>query len=274
MIPNSYNKTLMVLAASQKYDMDGIQSCIRAEIRDKILPMPTGAATFHAYTIASIGGLSSEKETLACLTLDFPMTFKYLCDELPFFEGWILRDLIRFRKRCQDNLISCFKSFLKLGTPPFDIWTPCTDFSRYLRSDTGHSPSWLTDLFQKHLTKLGWAFTKPLPDTSNIREEYLSTLQAHIESYECVACPKVHAMNGERFCKAIKNRVALAIDKVSDFHFPEGSWASEHLNQVTVEGLSEGQHAATPLHHSSLVYCICRQMHSHYLNRYCRQSWG
>jgi len=87
MIPNSYNKTLMVLAASQKYDMDVVQSRIRAETRDKNLPMPIGAATFRAYAIASIKGLSSEKETLARLTLDFPMTFEFLCDELPFFRS-------------------------------------------------------------------------------------------------------------------------------------------------------------------------------------------
>ena len=34
-IPNSYNKTLMVLSALQKYDMDGVQSCIRASIQVK-----------------------------------------------------------------------------------------------------------------------------------------------------------------------------------------------------------------------------------------------
>ena len=89
MMPKSYDKTLISLAASQKYDMDDVQSRIRAKIQSQKLPMPTGAAAFHAYAIASIGGLSSEKETLARLTLDFPMTFEYLCDELPFFEGWV-----------------------------------------------------------------------------------------------------------------------------------------------------------------------------------------
>ena len=229
-IPNSYDKTLMLLAASQKYEMDGVQSRIRTEIQGKTLPMPTGAATFRAYAIASIGGLSSEKEMLARLTLDFPMTFEYLCDELPFFEGWVLRDLIGFRKRCRDNLISCFKSFLKLGNPPFDIWTPCTNFSPHISSETGLSPSWLANLFQKRLTELGQTFANPLPNISNIREEYLSALQAHITSKKCVACPKVHIMNGQMFCKEIENRLALAIGKVGDFHFPEGSWASEHSN--------------------------------------------
>jgi hypothetical protein len=212
-IPDSYNKTLMVLAAAQKYDMDGVQSHIRDSIQGKKLPMPTGAATFRAYAIASTAGLSSEKETLARLTLDFPMTFEYLCDELPFFEGWVLHDLIRFRKRCRDNLISCFKSFLDLRNPPFGIWTRCTQSGSDMRdhTGTGHSPSWLTDFFQKRLTELDQAFTKPLPNTSNIREEYLSALQAHFASKTCISCSRVHLLNGETFCKEIENRLALAI---------------------------------------------------------------
>ena len=237
MIPDTYDKTLMVLAASQKYEMDGVQSRIRAEIQSKNLSLTNGPATFHAYAIASIGGLSSERETLARLTLKFPMTFEYLCDGLPFFEGWVLRDLIRFRKRCRDNLIECFKSFLELDIPPFDIWTSCT--RPYLCASC--LPTWLDDLFQERLLELEEAFTNPFPNTSNIREEYLSALQYHTTSDNCAGCPKVHAVKGEMFCKEIENRLALAISKVGDFHFLEEFWASEHLNQAIVEGLSEAR---------------------------------
>ena len=220
MIPKSYDRTLMVLAASQKYDMDGVQSRIRAEIQSKKLPMPTGAATFRAYAIASIGGLSPEKETLARLTLDFPMTFEYLCDELPSFEGWVLRDLIGFRRRWRDDLISCFKSFLDLSSLPFHIWTPCERPS-LKKISTGCSPGWLTGLFMKRLAELRQAFTNPLPNTSTIREEYLSALQAHIALSNCADCPKIHAVKGEMFCKEIENKLALVISKVGNFHFPE-----------------------------------------------------
>jgi hypothetical protein len=254
-IPNSYNKTLMVLSASQKYDMDAVQSRIRDSIRGKTLLMPTGAATFRAYAMASIGGLPSEKETLACLTLDFPMTFGYLCDELPFFEGWVLCDLVKFRKHCRDNLVSCFKSFLDLGNPPFNIWTPYRSSNSFTGSRTGCTPSWLTALFQKHLMELDQAFTNPLPNTSNIREGYLSALQAHIASEECVTCPKVHSINGEKFCKEIEKRLALAIDKVCDFHLPEEFWASEHSNHATAEGLSEAKGGTPP--HLCLTRLLC-----------------
>ena len=262
MIPNSYNKTLMLLAASQKYDMDVVQSRIRAEIQAKKLPMPTGAATFHAYAIARIGGLSSEMETLARLTLNVPMTFEYLFDGRPYFEGWVLRDLIGFRKRCRDNLISCFKSLLDLDVPPFDIWTPCSYKRSYTKPGTGFSPSWLTDIFQNHLTGLGQAFTNPLPDTSDIRGEYLSALQDHIASNNCLACPRVHSVNGETFCKEIENRLALAIGKVGDLHFPKEFLASEYSNQATATGLSERENAVTPYPHLSLMCCIRRHARS------------
>ncbi len=170
-------------------------------------------------TIASSGGLPSEMETLARLTLDFPMTFEYICDELPLFEGWALRDLIYFRKRCRDNLVSCFQSFLNLGQPPFNIWISCTNStstsSPLTSSGTGASPSWLTNLFKQCLTDLGKAFKNPLPNPSNIREEYLSALRAHLTSYACISCTKVHALEGETFCKELEKRLALAISTVS-----------------------------------------------------------
>jgi BTB/POZ domain len=235
MIPNSYDKSLMLLAASQKYDMVAIQARIRAEIQNRKFATPTGTAAFRAYAIASRGGLPSEREISARLTLDFPMTFEYLCDALPLFEGWALHDLIGFRKRCRDNLVSCFQSLLNLGNPPLNIWMSCTTFAGHpcqcsrLHScscpplssqiQTGYSPSWLTSLFQQHLTELNQAFTMPLPNPSSICEQYTSALRAHTKSpstISCLTCAVVHAMNGETFCKELENRLAQAISKVSN----------------------------------------------------------
>jgi hypothetical protein len=214
-IPNAYDKCLMVLNASQKYDMVGVPARIRAEIQSKKVPMPIGASAFRAYAIASRGDLPSERKTLAHLTLDFPMTFEYIGDELPFFEGWALRDLIGFRKRCRDNLVSCIQSF-HLSEPPFNIWMPCTSSTRHSSYQTGYSPSWLTNLFQQRITELGQAFTNPLPNPSNIHDEYLSALHAHIDSHSCVSCMRVHTLKGETFCKELENRLALAISEVGN----------------------------------------------------------
>ena len=215
-LPNSYDKALTLLAASQKYDMIGVQSRTRAEIQSKIFPALTGPETFRSYAISSSGKLPYEIEKLARLTLDFPMTFEYLCDELPSFEGRALRDLVGFRKRCRDNLVSCFQSFLELG-PPFNIWTPCTDGTRnsYSTSSNTRPPSWITQLFQKHLNESREAFSRPFFDPRNIRGEYLSALQAHINSsYKCISCTKVHALNGETFCKALEDRLTQALSEV------------------------------------------------------------
>ena len=130
-LPNAYDKALVLLAASQKYDMVGVQSHIRAEIQGTDFPPLTQAETFRSYAISSSGGLPSEREKSARLTMEFPMTFETICDELPSFQGWALRDLVGFRKRCRDNIVSCFASFLNLGQPPFNIWVPCTDNNRY-----------------------------------------------------------------------------------------------------------------------------------------------
>jgi hypothetical protein len=262
MLPNSYDKSLMLLAASQKYDSFGIQSRIRAEIQSRKFPTVTGAAAFRAYAIASCGGLSSEREASARLTLDFPMTFECLCDALPLFEGWALRDLIGFRKRSRDNLISCFRSFLDLGSPPFNIWMSCSDSFSYSYSNyrTGYSPSWLIDLFQQHLKSLGQAFTRPLPNFANIRDEYLSALQEHITAYgrtSCVTCTKVHAMNGEMFCKELENKLMRAISEVGNsiiFQRHSGRlrilpsyryFACEHLHSSLAFNL-RGHHVTRP----------------------------
>jgi hypothetical protein len=223
-LPNSYDKALTLLATCQKYDMAGVHSRIRAEIRSKTFPTLTGPETFRSYAISSSGELLSEREKLARRTLDFPMTFEYLCDELPLFNGWALRDLVGFRKRCRDNIVSCFESFLRLGEPPFNIWISCRDnrYSSFSSNNDGYSPSWLTDLFRKHLDESREAFSKPLFNPRSVRREYLSALKAaHIDSYNCVSCTKVHSLNGEAFCTELTERLTLALNEVCASPFLE-----------------------------------------------------
>jgi hypothetical protein len=230
-LPNTYDKALTLLAASQKYDMVGVQSHVRLEIQSRTFPTLTGPETFRSYAISSSGQLSSEAEKLARLTLEFPMTFEYLCDELPSFKGWALRDLVGFRKRCRDNIVSCFESFLDLDKPPFNIWIPCTNTTvstggycdycgntSYSYSNTstvtGSRASWLTQLFQTHISESREAFSKPLFNPQSIRDLYLSALKAHLSSYNCVSCAKVHALDGEKFCRELTDRLTVALSEV------------------------------------------------------------
>ena len=52
-IPDSYQKVFALLAVCQKYEMDSVQSIIRAVIKAGTFPAPIKAEGFSAYAIAS-----------------------------------------------------------------------------------------------------------------------------------------------------------------------------------------------------------------------------
>ena len=98
-IPDSYQKVLALLAVCQKYEMESVQSVIRAAIKVGTFPAPVRAEAFSAYAIASSMGLVPEAEDAARLTLGQRMTFESLGEGLRFFKGRSLRDLIEVRHR-------------------------------------------------------------------------------------------------------------------------------------------------------------------------------
>ena len=195
--------------------MASVQSFIRAEVNRGQFPSPTGAEAFAAYAIASGKELIPEMENAARLTLNHPMTFEVLGEGLQLFEGWALRDLANFRKRCRNNLVSCFESIINLRQPPFNIWMQCsTQGQSYSYERPGSSPSWLTEVFRKHLTELREAFSKPLSSPRSIQREYFSALEGHISSYRCTSCTKVHTLKGVQFCKYLEDRSTEALSEV------------------------------------------------------------
>jgi hypothetical protein len=141
-LPDSYDKALHLLAACQKYDMDHIQSSIRAQVSREGSPAPVGIEVFRAYAIASSKGLVPEMEKAARLTLDYPMTFESLGEELRLFEGSALPDLVYFRRRYQYHLATCLKSFLQVNNSgPLNIWIGCPDVMPHTFSVA--NPHWL-----------------------------------------------------------------------------------------------------------------------------------
>ena len=218
---NPCYKVLNLLAACQKYEMDAVQASIRAEVNQGEFPAPKGAEMFSAYGIASRKGLIPEMEKAARQTLDHPMTFEILGEGLRLFEGWALRDLANYRKRYRDNLVSCFKSFLKIEESQFDIWTYCDhnvsrsgSYSLPIFNANGFLPSWVVELYQKHIDGLQEAFSKSLFNPQNIRGDYLSALQNHINSHVCVSCAMVHIEKGETLFKDLENRLTQALNEV------------------------------------------------------------
>ncbi|KAH8985583.1 hypothetical protein EDB92DRAFT_1949843 [Lactarius akahatsu] len=97
-VPSSYEKVFALLAACQKYDMESVQSHIRAEIKSGKFPAPVKAEGFSACAIAGSLGLDPELEDASRLTVGCPMTFESLGEQLRSFKGQALSDLIRHRK--------------------------------------------------------------------------------------------------------------------------------------------------------------------------------
>ena len=248
---NPCYKVLYLLAACQKYEIVKVQSSIRDKVSQGEFPAPKGPDAFSAYVIASGKGLMPEIENAARQTLAHPMTFEILGEGLRLFEGWALRDLANFRKHYRDNLVSCFESFLKTEESQFKIWTPCVSYNRSygyhgsyslsnlaMSNKNGSLPSWLAELYQKHLDESQEAFSRSLFDPRSIRGEYLSALQAHINSHGCVSCTKVHIEKGETFCKDLEDGLTQALNEVCPtLIFWRSLWEFTHAPLLGAVGL-------------------------------------
>lgn len=213
-LPNSYNKVLDLLTASQKYDMTTVQTSIRDEVSRKSYP---GATAFHTYAIASSKGLIPEMQNSARLTLDHPMTFESIGDELGLFNGWALRDLARFRKRCRDSLVLCLESFLDYRDGPSKIWTCCfhSDLLNQLQAPgQGLLARWLRDLISQTIKELKQSYTRPLLKPHGFRRQYMAALQQHIRDTNCLSCSRIHIMEGDVFWVQVKSKLTMARDKV------------------------------------------------------------
>jgi hypothetical protein len=174
--------------------MASVQSTIRAEVKRGEFPVPKGAEVFPAYAIASAKGLIPEMENAARWTLNHPMTLETLGEGLRLFEGWALRDLAGFRKRCRDSFIVCLDSFLETQTP------------------NRARPKWLNQFLTRTQNDLRLQkFTRPLDIPSRIRREYVAALQNH---GACEFCLVVYTKDSSTFCSGLENKLAQARNKV------------------------------------------------------------
>ncbi|KAI9429452.1 hypothetical protein BJY52DRAFT_1219433 [Lactarius psammicola] len=204
-IPSSYEKVFALLAACQKYDMASIQSTIRAEIKRRgAFPAQVGAESFRTYAIASSMGLIPEMESAARLTLNYPMTFEFLGEELRSFKGQALCNLIRYRKRCRDNLMSCLASFFDVHSRR-QIWAGC---------QYGSAVTWLDNFLTGKSVELkdSEGFTHAIFSPSTILEGYLVALKDHMRN--CHSCARVH-IEKKTFRKELEDELTQALDEVS-----------------------------------------------------------
>jgi hypothetical protein len=165
-IPKSNDVILALLSAAQKYDMVAIQSSIRAEAsRRELLSLPRAEA-FRMYAVACSRGLIPEMETAARLTLDYRLTFESLGRELRSFEGWALRDLADFRRRCTSHLSSQLLPFLDQHDGPSKIWVGCPTAPTPERL-----PRWLETFLRVKIERLD-DFAHTIPTPLKLGKEY------------------------------------------------------------------------------------------------------
>ncbi|KAI9450614.1 hypothetical protein BJY52DRAFT_172389 [Lactarius psammicola] len=237
-LPASYDRILALLATAQKYDMGAVQSAIRAELLRGSSSTRNATQAFRMYAIARSSGLPSERDTAAHLTLDQPLTFEHLGDDLRLFEGPALCELSRFRKNCRDNLVSCFEAFLDVDSGPSKIWLDCPKMESsvtsgpHIRPISGlpsvqpkkagpKLPTWVHNFITPQIEELKQAFTRPLIKSSSIREKYLEALQKHAAPDCCTSCLWVHAMKGEWYCVQLEQALAQARKKTPIVVFPQ-----------------------------------------------------
>ena len=217
-IPDSYDKVIDLLGTSQKYDMAAVQSSIRAEVSRKTFPTLLGNGTFRAYAVAHTKQLTPEMENASRLTLDHPMTFEFIGDEVGFFDGWALRNLARFRKRCRDSIVLCLETFMDPREGPSKVWVGCPHTNvPTRRCDLAALPGWLDDFISSSIQDLKNSFTRPLLERSSFRKQYLIALKAHVRVTNCAFCARQHAIEGESYLEQLLDSLTQARDTVKLF---------------------------------------------------------
>ena len=211
-VPGSYEEVFALLTACQKYKMVSIQSYIRAETKRGTFPAPVGTEAFKAYAVASKMWLIPEKKNAARLTLNYPMTFESLEEALKSFDGRALSDLIHYRKRCRDNLLSCLRSF-STNHPRNKMWEcqklSCKEEGNGIIPQDGLT--WLHIFFSKKIAELQKGFSRAISSPSTILGDYTTALKNHAS---CSSCVRAHAEEGDTFRKELEDELTQALDNV------------------------------------------------------------
>ena len=195
--------------------MGSVQSFIRAKVSRKVFPVPEGAEAFTAYAIASSKKLIPEMDIAARQTLDHPMTFKGLGEGLRLFEGWALRDLFDFRRRCRDKFVTCLDSYHR-SLVSSSAWVGCPEVMP-LRDPREKRvlPRWLNQLLSRNLTDLKLQkVTCPFDIYLKVRRGYHTALEEH---GTCNFCLRMHLAIGRFVYLNLKRDLAEVQDKVIPF---------------------------------------------------------
>jgi len=171
--------------------------------------------------------LIPEMESAARLTLAYPMTFESLGEGLRSFNGRALCELVRYRKRCRDNLVACLDSFFDVRSR-CQIWDNCQEPRRSRRPAAGTPQDvptiWLRNFFTSKTVELRNGFTHAISSPLYILEGYLAALKDHTHSSGCNSCIRVH-VEVPTFCRELEDALAQALNE--SCKDPLSSWGSK-----------------------------------------------
>ena len=116
-LPSTPEYTMILLATSQKYQMESILSRIRATIRSQDTPFIRRETAFKVYSLARMHGVRQEALQAARTTLTFPFIIEKLGDELEAIHGIYLHELWKYCQSVRVHLKSDLVAFRATGMP-------------------------------------------------------------------------------------------------------------------------------------------------------------
>lgn len=137
-LPSTLEHTMILLSATQKYQMDPILTRIRAMITSLDPPFIRPETAFQVYSIARMHGLRQEALQAARMTLTFPFSVESLEDKLDAIPGLYLHELWKYYQSVRTHLTSDLAAFRATSIPVLTS-SPCYPISGY------GTPAWLDD---------------------------------------------------------------------------------------------------------------------------------
>jgi len=153
-LPSTIEQTMLLLSATQKYQMEFTKSSIRAVIASQDPPFIRQETALRVYSLAQTHGLRQEALHAARTTLTFSFTLEDLGDKLGATPLVDLHGLWKYHHRVQTYLADDLTAFKTTGVPSEMTGQPCsygtlTWLGEYIRS-IAESPA-LFDITEFHM---------------------------------------------------------------------------------------------------------------------------
>ena len=124
-LPSTIEQTMLLLSATQKYQMEFIMSSIRAVVASQDPPFVRQGTALRVYSLAQMHGLRQEALHAARTTLTFSFTLEDLEDELGATPLSYLHGLWEYHHRVQTYLAADLTAFKTTGIPSEMAGQPC-----------------------------------------------------------------------------------------------------------------------------------------------------